>query len=72
MNLRLAVRGLFKNPFVTIIAILSLGIGANAAIFSNRSAISPGRIAARASNRFTIFVLAIPISPSVLRGTTIR
>src|SRR5881227_2494914 len=36
MNLRLAVRSLFKNPFVTIIAILSLGfgIGANAAIFS--------------------------------------
>ncbi len=36
MNLRLAVRSLFKNPFVTVIAILSLGlgIGANAAIFS--------------------------------------
>src|SRR5262252_8329881 len=36
MNLRLAVRSLFKNPFVTIMAILSLGlgIGANAAIFS--------------------------------------
>ena len=36
MNLRLAVRNLFKNPFVTIMAILSLGlgIGANAAIFS--------------------------------------
>lgn len=36
MNLRLAVRSLFKNPFVTIVAILSLGlgIGANAAIFS--------------------------------------
>src|SRR5215471_3083359 len=36
MNLRLAIRSLFKNPFVTVIAILSLGlgIGANAAIFS--------------------------------------
>src|SRR5215813_8545634 len=36
MNLRLAGRSLFKNPFVTIIAILSLGlgIGANTAIFS--------------------------------------
>src|SRR5215813_14089881 len=36
MNLQLAARSLFKNPFVTIIAILSLGlgIGANAAIFS--------------------------------------
>src|SRR5262250_49800 len=36
MNLRLAVRSLFKNPFVTSMAILSLGlgIGANAAIFS--------------------------------------
>jgi hypothetical protein len=36
MNLRLAVRSLFKKPFVTVIAIasLGLGIGANAAIFS--------------------------------------
>src|SRR5918998_481187 len=35
-NLRLAVRTLFKTPFVTIVAIVSLafGIGANAAIFS--------------------------------------
>jgi predicted permease len=35
-NLKLAVRTLFKTPFVTIIAILSLalGIGANAAIYS--------------------------------------
>ncbi|MGH9311215.1 MAG: ABC transporter permease, partial [Vicinamibacterales bacterium] len=35
-NLKLAVRRLFKAPFVTIVAILSLalGIGANAAIFS--------------------------------------
>ncbi len=36
MNLKLAVRRLFKTPLVTFIAILSLalGIGANAAIFS--------------------------------------
>jgi predicted permease len=35
-NLKLAVRTLFKTPFVTIVAIasLALGIGANAAIFS--------------------------------------
>ena len=35
-NLKLAFRTLFKTPFVTIVAILSLalGIGANAAIFS--------------------------------------
>src|SRR6266498_3447125 len=36
MKLKLALRGLLKNPFVTIVAIVSLalGIGANAAIFS--------------------------------------
>ncbi len=36
MNLKLAIRRLFKTPFVSVIAILSLalGIGANAAIFS--------------------------------------
>ena len=36
VNLKLAIRRLFKTPFVSIIAILSLalGIGANAAIFS--------------------------------------
>src|SRR5687768_167040 len=35
-NLRLALRTLFKTPFVTVVAIVSLalGIGANAAIFS--------------------------------------
>jgi hypothetical protein len=35
-NLRLAFRTLFKTPFVTVVAILSLalGIGANAAIYS--------------------------------------
>src|SRR5205823_505176 len=35
-NLKFALRTLFKTPFVTIVAIvsLSLGIGANAAIFS--------------------------------------
>jgi predicted permease len=36
MNLRLAFRRLFKTPFVSLVAIISLalGIGANAAIFS--------------------------------------
>jgi hypothetical protein len=36
MNLRLALRTLFRAKFVTVVAILSLalGIGANAAIFS--------------------------------------
>src|SRR5262249_3235020 len=36
MKLKLAIRGLMKNPFIAIIAIVSLalGIGANAAIFS--------------------------------------
>src|SRR5437867_1551962 len=35
-NLKLALRTLFKTPFVTLVAIVSLalGIGANAAIFS--------------------------------------
>jgi len=35
-NLKLAARTLFKTPFVTLIAVVSLalGIGANAAIFS--------------------------------------
>src|SRR5258708_3071209 len=36
LNLKLAFRTLFKTPFVTVVAVLSLalGIGANAAIFS--------------------------------------
>ncbi len=35
-NLKLAIRTLLKNPFVTIVAVVSLalGIGANTAIFS--------------------------------------
>ena len=37
-NIRLALRTLFKSPFVTMVAIISLalGIGANSAIFSLR------------------------------------
>jgi hypothetical protein len=34
VHIRLALRTLFKTPLVTIVAIVSLGIGANAAIFS--------------------------------------
>ena len=36
INLKFALRTLFKSPFVTVVAIVSLalGIGANAAIFS--------------------------------------
>src|SRR5215212_11653684 len=36
LNLKFALRTLFKTPFVTVVAIVSLalGIGANAAIFS--------------------------------------
>ena len=36
VNLKLALRTLFKSPFVTLVAIISLalGIGATAAIFS--------------------------------------
>src|SRR5215217_5666955 len=36
MNLKLALRRLFKTPFISVVAIVSLalGIGANAAIFS--------------------------------------
>ena len=35
-NLRLAFRTLFRTPFITVVAVISLalGIGANAAIFS--------------------------------------
>ena len=35
-NLKLALRSLFRTPFVTTVAVgsLALGIGANAAIFS--------------------------------------
>jgi predicted permease len=44
-NLRLAFRTLFKTPFVTVVAVLSLalGIGANAAIYSlfNRILLQP-------------------------------
>ena len=36
LNLKFALRMLFRTPFVTLVAIVSLalGIGANAAIFS--------------------------------------
>jgi len=54
LNLKFALRTLFKAPFVTIVAIVSLalGIGANAAIFSlfNQlllrpvAAVEPGRL----------------------------
>src|SRR5882672_8568272 len=44
-NIKLALRTLFKTPFVTVVAIasLALGIGANAAIYSlfNEMLLSP-------------------------------
>jgi hypothetical protein len=51
ISLKLAFRALFKTPFVTAVAILSLalGIGANSAIFSLFSA--PAQSASRARSR---------------------
>ena len=45
LNLKFALRTLFKAPFVTIVAIVSLalGIGANAAIFSLFTSCRSGR-----------------------------
>jgi predicted permease len=47
-NLRLALRTLFKTPFVTVVAVasLALGIGANAAIYSlfNEMLLAPLRV----------------------------
>src|SRR5437763_11582672 len=63
-NLKLAFRTLFKTPFVTVIAILSLGlgIGANAAIYSTFDEILLQSLPVANPDRLLNFVAPGPIN----------